>query len=347
MAQITKQQDGKLTVYTLTAADGSAVKVTDLGAAVMSVTIPDGKGVVRDVVLGYEKIESYHDEDPALGKSVGRYANRIAKGRFTLDGREYQLTTNNGPNHLHGGPTGFMNRVWDSRVEGDAVVFSYTAADGEEGYPGKLTIEARYTWSDDHQLKIVYSAVTDKPTIVNITNHTYFNLDGSPNIHDHLMRLNASRYLSTDETCIPTGELAAVEGTPMDFRESKAIGHDIDVDFEALNIGHGYDHCWTIDDHRKGELNKAACLFSSQSSILLEVYTTQPGIQVYTSNWFDGADNSRDGTPLHNRQGVALECQNFPDSPNQPTFPSPVLRPGEKYEEEILFKFSIRTESCG
>lgn len=329
-------------IYTMTNSAGAYVKLTNIGASIVAIGVPDNKGLIEDVVLGYPKWESYQNDGPAMGKSVGRYANRIAKGVFSLDGKEYHLAINNGPNHLHGGPTGFQNRIWEPRVETDRIVFSYLSADGEEGYPGELSVEACYDWSNDCELEITYYAKTNAPTIVNLTNHVYFNLkgDGRGDILDHVLSLNASHYLPTNEGSIPTGELANVAGTPMDFfTESYTLGERINSDFEALRIGKGYDHCWAINDYAEGKFSSAAVLTSPESGRSLSVFTTQPGIQVYTGNWLSGCPTGKNGT-YEDRSGVALECQSFPDTPNKPDFPSAVLLPEDTYEQHIIYKFS-------
>lgn len=319
--------------------------LSSIGAGIVGVWVPDKDGKLDDVVLGYNKHDSYVADGPCAGKVPGRFANRIALGHFTLDGKEYSLAVNNGPNALHGGPTGFQNRVWESRVVSDnSVEFKYASADGEEGYPGNLTATATYTWDDDNKLTLRLRAVTDAATVVNLTNHAYFNLDGeaSGSVLGQELKLRASRYLPTDATQIPTGELAPVEGTPMDFREFKALGRDINADFEPLKIGKGYDHCWVLDDYRKGELRPAATLRSDRTGRVLEVSTTQPGVQVYTGNWLKGCPESISHGHYDDYAGVALECQNFPDAPNKPGFPSATLRPGEEYDETIEFKFSTK-----
>ncbi|MDE5749266.1 MAG: galactose mutarotase [Duncaniella sp.] len=331
--------------YTITNASGASVMLSSLGAAIVGVWVPDRDGRLADVVLGYNDPASYMADGPCAGKVPGRYANRIALGKFTLDGKEYNLAINNGPNALHGGPTGFQNRVWESRVlpEGDGVEFTYRSADGEEGYPGNMTATATYRWSENDTLRLELRAETDAPTVVNLTNHAYFNLDGedAPTVLDHELRLYASRWLPTDPTQIPTGELAPVAGTPMDFTEPKAIGRDIKADFEALKIGKGYDHCWVLDEAAvDGKPVKAAELTSAKSGRKLTVRTTQPGVQIYTGNWLEGCPESISHNAYHDYAGVAIECQNFPDAPNKPAFPSSVLRPGEEYKQVIEFEFS-------
>lgn len=335
-------------LYTMTNANGATVQLTNYGAAIVGVTVPDRSGRMADVALGYDKWQSYIADGPAMGKSVGRYANRIAKGSFTLDGKTYQLAVNNGPNHLHGGPTGFANRLWESRVEGDRVVFGYHSADGEEGYPGALYVEACYDWDDDNTLEITYYAKPDgdspEATVVNLTNHVYFNLNGhdSGSALGHTLTLKASRYLPTDETAIPLAvpqAPATVEGTPMDFRTPHTLGERIDEPFQQLIRGKGYDHCWVIDDTP----GPAAELFSEESGRFVKVTTTQPGIQIYTGNWLSGCPQSKtEGFSYEDRYGVALECQAFPDSPNRPDFPSVVLRPGEVYEQHIAYEFGTK-----
>lgn len=330
--------------YTFTNDNGASVTVSNLGAAIVSVCLPEKNGKMTDVVLGYKDPKSWLADGPCAGKVPGRFANRIAKGKFTLDEREYTLAVNNGPNALHGGPTGFQNHVWDGHVLPDAsgVEMTYHAKDGEEGYPGNLTVKALYTWNDKCELTLRLTAETDAPTVVNLTNHAYFNLDGenSGTVLDHTLKLEASRWLPTDSTQIPTGELAPVKGTPMDFTEFKKIGKDINEEFEALKIGKGYDHCFVLDEGGKGKLVLAATLKGAKKGHTLEVYTTQPGLQVYTGNWLKGCPESKSGKEYEDYAGVALECQNFPDAPNKPEFPSSVLRPGETFDETIRFKFS-------
>lgn len=334
----------EIKLFRLTNTDGNYVELSSVGAGVVSVVVPDRDGRKADVVLGYPKAESYFSDGPCAGKIPGRYANRIAGGRFTLDGKEYTLPVNNGPNHLHGGPEGFQNKVWDSRTDGNAVEFMYFSEDTEAGYPGNVKVVARYEWTDDNVLSLTITAVTDKPTVVNFTNHTYFNLDGegSGSILDHTLQLNASEYLPTDETLIPLGESSPVAGTPMDFVNPKRIGAQIKADFPALRTGKGYDACWVIDGYVCGQLQEAAILYSQSSGRELRVITTQPGIQVYTGNWLEGCPEGKGGHVYKDYDGVALECQRFPDTPNRPDYPTAVLRPGEVYEEAIIFEFTTR-----
>ena len=327
--------------YTLTNKSGASVTLSSLGAAITSITVPDKNGKFDDVVIGYDKPEDYLADGPCAGKCPGRYANRIAEGSLEIDGQIYSLPINNGPNHLHGGPEGFQNKIWESRKDGDAVEFLYFSEDGEMGYPGNLKVVARYEWSEQNELRLTFSAQCDAPTVVNLTNHSYFNLDGhaSGSVLEHTLKLNASFYLPTDDTLIPMGEPDPVAGTPMDFLEPKKIGQDIKEDFPALNYGKGYDACWIIDGYQKGQLQEAAELTAARSGRTLKVYTTQPGIQVYTGNWLKGCPTGKGGAIYDDYCAVALECQHFPDSPNNPDYPTTLLRPGETFQEAIIFAF--------
>ena len=321
--------------------NGASVMLTERGAGIVSIVVPDRNGVMGDVVLGYRDEESYLGDGPCAGKIPGRFANRIAGGCFTLDGREYQLVKNNPDYQLHGGPDGFSNRLWKATQTSDTrVTFTLDSPDGDQGYPGAMHVEATYTWGDDNALTLEIKATADKPTVVNLTNHTYWNLDGedSGSIFDHVLRINASRWLVTSEALIPTGELASVEGTPMDFRTAKPIGRDIKADFPALHYGKGYDNCWVLDG--QPGLKLAAELSSETSGRHLEIWTDQPAAQVYTGNWLDGSPVSKSGRSYRDYDGVAIECQGFPDAPNHPDFPSCVLRPGETYSRTIIFKLN-------
>lgn len=332
---------GDITLLTIVNASGASVTLSTLGAGIVSVNVPDREGRMADVVLGYADPADYMADGPCAGKIPGRYANRIAKGRFSVGGREYQLAINNGPNALHGGPTGFQNRLWTvEKVEGDTVEFSYTSSDGEEGYPGQLKVTATYRWNDANELSLDLRAVTDSETVVNLTNHAYFNLGGhdSGSVLAHELWLGASRYLPTDDTLIPLGELSPVGGTPMDFTVAKPLGRDIKADFPALNYGKGYDNCFVIDG-ADGTLRDVARLTDPVSGRTLTVATTQPGVQVYTGNWLAGSPANKAGRSYHDYDGVAIECQNFPDAPNRPGFPPAVLRPGEEYHQTIVFRF--------
>ena len=340
-----KSESGKeIWLYTIKNASGAYVKLSSIGAGIQSVVVPDKNGNLQDVILGYPEAASYFGDGPCAGKIPGRYANRIAKGKFTLDGVTYDLPINNGPNHLHGGPEGFQNQVWESRINGDAVEFLYYAEHMEMGYPGALKAVARYDWSEENELRLTITAETDDPTVVNLTNHAYWNLNGEGNgdILGHILTLNASEYLPTDDSLIPMGESRPVAGTPMDFVNPKKIGRDIKEDFPALNYGKGYDNCWVIDGAEPGQLQHAATLEAPESGRVLNVYTTQPGVQVYTGNWLAGCPVAKCGRSYNDYEGVAIECQHFPDSPNQPEYPSTVLRPGEVFEEAIIFAFSTK-----
>lgn len=331
------------TLVTLVNARGASVTLSTLGAGIVSVIVPDKKGNMADVVLGYADPADYLADGPCAGKVPGRYANRIARGHFEIDGKKYSLNINNGPNALHGGPTGFQNRLWTLVRHGAGhVVMQYVSASGEEGYPGSLTARATYTWTDDCTLRLDLEAVTDAPTVVNLTNHAYWNLAGhnAGSVLDHTLELRASRWLPTDDTLIPLpGEPAPVAGTPMDFTAAKPLGRDIRADFPALKYGKGYDNCWVIDGYEKGTLRTAAVLTDPDSGRRLTVRTTQPGVQVYTGNWLTGSPMGKDGAVYEDYCAVAIECQHYPDAPNRPDFPTTRLDPGETLHETIEFHF--------
>lgn len=330
--------------YTITNASGASVVLGSVGAAIVGINVPDMEGKMADVVIGYDDPLSYFADGPCAGKIPGRFANRIAKGRFTLDGKEYELPINNGPNHLHGGPKGFQNQVWDSKAEGDAVEFMYFSEDGEAGYPGNIKVVAHYEWSEENELRLTMTAETDKATVINLTNHVYFNLngEGSGDVRGHILRLNCSEYLPTDDTLIPLGESEPVAGTPMDFVVGKPIGTDLEADFPALKYGKGYDNCYLIDGYEPGQLQTAAVLRSPESGREVEVLTTQPGIQVYTGNWFEGCPTGKGGHVYHDYWGVAMECCHYPDTPNEPDYPPVTLRPGEVFQQAIIWAFSAK-----
>ena len=333
---------GEITTYELINASGASVKLSSLGAGILEIKVPDRDGNLADVVLGYKDLKDYFYDGPCAGKVPGRYANRICKGHLDIDGKVYQLNINNGPNHLHGGPENYANKIWDCEMDGDTVVFSLESPDGDENYPGNLTARIAYTWNDDNVLKIELGAVTDAPSVVNLTNHTSFNMAGEDRggtALDQVLQLNCSRYLPTDDTLIPSGDMAPVEGTPMDFTEPKVVGTDIKQDFPALNYGKGYDNCWIIDGYEDGDLHLAAVLCDEKSGRKVEVSTDQPAVQVYTGNWLEGCPVSKSGKQYHDYDGVAIECQGMPDAPNHDNFPSQLLRPDEEYRRTILFDF--------
>ncbi len=331
-----------IVLYTMTSNSGAYIQVSNVGAAICSIVVPDRDGNMSDVALGYLKAESYIFDAPAMGKSVGRFANRIANGIFSLDGVEYRLAQNNGVNHLHGGIEGFGNRVWESRVEVNRIVMTLDSPDGDQGYPGAVSNEVVFDWSDDHILEITYRAKSFAPTVINMTNHAYFNLAGhnSGSVLDHELQLNCNKWLVTDNTQIPTGEIADVANTPMDFTKSKKIGADIDAEFDALKIGYGYDHCWAVDGWKKESLSHVGTLYEPKCGRVMDIISTQPGVQIYTGNFLQCAPIGKDGYVYANRDGVAIECQAFPDAPNKPEFPSCRLDVEGIYEQSIIYSFS-------
>ena len=337
--------EGMLTLFTVTNDKGASVVISTLGAGIVEVNVPDKEGNISNVALSYADPADYMADGPCLGKVPGRYANRIDKGHLEIDGETYQLAINNGPNALHGGPTGFQNRIWEAEELPDGVRFTYTSADGEEQYPGELKVAAEYHWSDDDVLTLILSATTDKATVVNLTNHAYFNLDGADagSVLNHKMTIKAGHYLPTTDSEIPLGEIAPVDGTPMDFRAPKEIGKDIKADFEPLHIGKGYDHCFVLDDYAKGKMNEDVVVLEAPTSgRVLKMSTTQPGVQIYTGNWLAGSPLNKSGKSYEDYDGVAIEMQGFPDAPNHPHFPSQLLRPGEEYKETIRFAFIVK-----
>jgi aldose 1-epimerase len=336
---------GEATVerYTLSNARGLEADILTYGGALAALRAPDRSGALGDVVLGFDTLEPYLGDQPYLGALIGRYGNRIARGRFELNGKTYSLACNNGPNHLHGGPAGFHRKVWAARerasADGAALELAYLSRDGEEGYPGNLAVTVVYTLTDRDELRIDYAATTDRDTVLNLTNHTYFNLSGGSNILDHELELAASRFLPIDDTLIPLGELRPVRGTPMDFTARTPIGVRIDADDEQIRRGLGYDHTWVLDK-AAGELGLAARVYAPSTGRAMEVFTTQPGVQFYSGNFLDGSLVGRGGRRYARRSGLCLETQHFPDSPNQPQFPSTVLRPGETYRQTTIYRFA-------
>ena len=338
-------------VFTLTNDHGVEIRAINYGCIIASIRVPDRHARVYDIVLGHETLEGYLTRSRFFGAVVGRYANRIAKGRFTLDGKTIDLATNNGPNHLHGGIRGFDKVVWTAEGfdhSGDAgVIFKYTSADGEEGYPGALDTHVTYTLTPRNELAIVYEAWTDKPTVINLTQHSYFNLggDGSGEITGHELTIHADRFTPVDATQIPTGEIAPVDGTPFDFRKATVIGARIDADHEQIRRGKGYDHNWVINTSagsgQAAQLVPAARVVDPRSRRILTVATTEPGMQFYSGNNLDGTLVGKTGRGYGRRSGLCLETQHFPDSPNQANFPSTVLRPGERFQSKTVFTFGV------
>ncbi len=336
-----------ITLYTLTNAHGVEADIMNFGGIIVALRVPDRDGNLGDVALGFDTFEPYADRNPFFGALVGRYGNRIANGQFELDGKTYKLAQNNGQNHLHGGPNGFHQKVWSAQPHDDAepsLELSLVSPDGEEGYPGNLSVTVVYTLTDQNELKIDYTATTDKATVLNLTNHSYFNLSGNGDILGHEMQLFASRFIPINDNLIPTGEIRSVEGTPMDFRTPTPIGARIDDDTEQLRNGLGYDHCWVLDK-QTGVLAQAAHVYDPASGRTLDVYTTQPGVQFYSGNMLDGSLTGKNGEVYARRTGFCLETQHFPDSPNQPQFPSTVLRPGETYKQMTIFQFGVQRSS--
>ena len=336
---------GKIEVYRLENSRGAWVELSSLGAGIMSVGVPDREGRIENVALGYANPSDYLYDGPCMGKTAGRYANRIAEGKLRIAGKDYQLATNCGPHHLHGGPEGFQNQLWQSREIESGVEFTLHSPAGDENYPGAMDVKLSYTWDDECRLTLSFEATADAETVVNLTNHTYWNLRGAESGEALLqeVRMKAGRWLPTDPTLVPLGELAGVEGTPMDFREWKPVGKEIAEEFPALKYGKGYDNCWVIDGAEPGRpVENAVELRDKGSGRVLAIDSDQPGVQLYTGNWLKGSPRGRAGREFEDYDGVAIEMQGFPDAPNKPQFPSQILRPGEVYKRKIVYRFMTK-----
>lgn len=340
-----KLEDGTvIEAFTLRNSHGASAKVITYGATLTNLWVPDGKGVEGDVVLGFDDLKGYLGDHPHFGGVVGRFANRIAKGKFSIDGQEYTLATNNGPNTLHGGAVSFDRRVWKGEAisdgKGAAVRLTYVSPDGEEHFPGTLTTTVVYTLTEKNELKIEYTAKTDKPTTLNLTNHTYFNLKGGGDVLGYTLTLNASRYTPADSTLIPTGELAPVKGTAYDFTKPMTIGSRI-AEVEKIKEAGGYDNNYAVDGEI-GKLRPAGKVVDPISGREMEVWTTQPGVQLYTANWLNGSIKGKGGLAYQRFGAVCLETQNYPDAVNHANFPNAILRPGEVFDAETIYKFSVK-----
>jgi len=332
-------------LYVLKNANGMEVTLTNYGARIVSVMVPDREGNLQDVVLGFDTIDDYVNTDNNFGATIGRYGNRIAHGKITVDGVEYQLPQNNFGHTLHGGPEGYDRQVFDAvQPDSQSVVFTYLSEDGEAGFPGNLNVKVTMTLTDDNAIDLQYEAETDKETVVNLTNHSYFNLsgDGNNTILDHLLMINADQFTPVDDTFMTTGEILPVEGTPMDFRVPTAVGERIDqYEYDQLKNGDGYDHNWVLNTN--GDISQvAATVYSPATGIQLEVYTDEPGIQVYAGNFLDGTLIGKNGAVHTKRTAICLETQKYPDSPNKADWPSPYLKPGEKYTSRCIYKFTVQ-----
>ncbi|HPC37217.1 MAG TPA: aldose epimerase family protein, partial [Candidatus Marinimicrobia bacterium] len=330
--------------YTISNSKGLTAEIINYGARVVSLKAPDRTGKIEDIIFGFDDLASYERDNSYQGAIVGRYGNRIRDGKFSLEGKTYQLDINDGKNHLHGGKDGFYRQVWECReADSRSIQLRYISPDGEGGYPGQVEITVIYTITDDNGLKIEYSAKTDKTTILNPTSHCYFNLSGFPekSILDHELMINADYFTPVDAGLIPTGEIRPVVGTPMDFRTVKAVGKDIEADDEQILYGNGYDHNWVLNDYN-GQVRLSATLYEKETGRLMEVLTDQPGLQFYSGNFLDGSMTGKGGVKYNHRTALCLEAQAFPDSPNKPNFPSVVLRPGEEYKQTTIYRFSTK-----
>lgn len=343
-----KEINGKKTdLYTLVNSDGYEVSITNYGGAIVAIMVPDKDGKVANVIQGHDNIDAVvNSPEPYLSTLIGRYGNRICKGKFQLNGKEYSLAINNGPNALHGGPTGLHAQVWDAYQTGNqSLTLNVVLPYGHEGFSGEVKISVEFSWTDDNELVIEYLATTNKKTIINLTHHAFFSLQGianpTPTIDDQILEMNCDFYIPIDDTSIPTGEILNVKGTPFDFTSPKAVGKDIDADDIQIKNGAGYDHCWVCNKKEVGELSFVARLTEPKSGRTLETYTTEPGVQIYTDNWANGYP-IQFGATAPRRSSICFECQHFPDSPNRPYFPSTVLKPGEKYTQKTIYKFGVK-----
>lgn len=334
----------EVNLYTLENSEGSKALVTNYGGRLVSMLVPDKSGNLVDVVAGFDSVEGYQQStEPYFGATIGRFGNRIAKGKFSLDGKDYQLFINNPPNTLHGGKVGFQDVVWDAvQIDNSTLELSYLSKDMEEGFPGNLNVKVIYQLNDQNELKITYEATTDKNTFVNLTNHAFFNLNGdhSGTILNHLVKINADQYTPVDSTLIPTGKIITVKGTPFDFTSSKTIGKDIETQNEQLKYGNGYDHNFVLNEHTP--TTPVAVVLGDKSGIELSIYTDQPGLQFYSGNFMQGKNTMKGGHKDNFRTAFALETQHFPDSPNQPSFPSTLLKPGMVYNSTSTYQFNIK-----
>ena len=348
-----KQEDfittinGKQTnLYTLTNESGMEVSITNYGGALVAIMVPDKDGKMANVIQGHDNIQDcMSSPEPFLSTLIGRYGNRICKGKFTMNDKEYSLAVNNGPNHLHGGPTGFHARVWDAeQINGHELVLRYISAYYEEGFPGELNMTVKYSLTDDNELVIDYRGTTNKKTVVNMTSHGFFSLAGianpTPSAMNVICQINADFFIPIDENSIPTGEILKVEGTPFDFRTPTPVGERIDADCPQIKNGAGYDHCFVLNKREVGELSFAAKIVEPESGRTMEVYTTEPGVQFYSDNWADGY-KGQVGATFGRRSALCFEAQHFPDSPNRAHFPSVILRPGEVYKQKTIYKFGV------
>lgn len=335
---------GEITLIRIVNDNGAAVTLSSLGAGLIAVEVPDKAGQIDNILLSYENPADYMADGPCMGKTAGRYANRIARGHLEVDGKEYQLAVNCGPHHLHGGPQGFQNKIWNVETFSNGVRFTLDSPDGDENYPGALHASVEYRWNNECDLSIEYRAEADSPTVVNLTNHAYWNLDGadSGNALHHELKIKADRWLVTDDTLAPTGELAEVAATPMDFRFFRVVGERMEEDFPALKYGKGYDNCWALNQEsgKEGQLiEEAIILRSPRSGRELHVATNQPGVQIYTGNWLTGSAKNVSGKSYEDYDGIAIEAQGYPDAPNIPSFPSQRIDPATPYRRTIIYSF--------